>query len=472
MQNKLFKIFLKFSYGSWLGLFLGLAITMLTTRLLPPDALGKASMFDLIIKVGMIISIFGTDRAFVRFFYEEVPGKRGALLYNSLRIPMMSTLVIVCLIIILYKPLTYYLFGNENFSLAIWISVGVIFQLLFRYSQLVIRMQQKGNLYSIIQVSQKIITLISIIVLFYFLGSQYVVLVYSNVLMLVILFFVAMYFGRDFWNLKNLHIKDVKHKQNDIFRFGAPFVLTTFIIWVFESFDKIALRQWSTFHELGNYAAAMKLVGIVMVLQTTFSTFWSPVAYERFEKKPYDKLFFKNITIIVSFLMYLVAILSVAGKDIVVLLLGKEYINASTIMPFLVFLPVFYTISHTTVIGINFHKKTMWHLFIALIACIVNILGNWFLVPNYGALGASLATAFSFMIFFTLRTFISLLYFKVRYPLFKIYFMMIIVSLYALYSVFNSNILHSIMLGLILILILILVYYRDINQILRKKREF
>src|SRR5699024_6216961 len=102
--------------------------------------------------------------------------------------------------------------------------------------------------------------------------------------------------GKDFWNLKNAKVKDVKHSQREIITYGAPFVLTIFITWLFESFDKIALRQWSDFGELGLYSAAMRLVALVMVLKQTFSTFWVPVAYEKFENNPKDKDFFRHIS--------------------------------------------------------------------------------------------------------------------------------------------------------------------------------
>src|SRR5699024_3189025 len=159
MNDSLIKKFLKFSYGSWIGLFLGLASTMLITRLLPPDALGKASMFDLVLQVGMILTIFGTDQSFVRFFYEEEESKRGALLYNTLKIPIITTIAMIILVFVFYQPITNFLVGESNFIISIWLAFGIIGQLLHRYSQLVIRMQQKGNLYSLLQIFLRVFNL-------------------------------------------------------------------------------------------------------------------------------------------------------------------------------------------------------------------------------------------------------------------------------------------------------------------------
>lgn len=471
MKKNLISSFLKFSYGSWIGLFLGLATTMLTTRLLQPDAFGKASMFELFLQVGMILTIFGTDQSFVRFFYEEEDSKRGALLYNSLRFPVLTTSIMLVILAIYYKPITVFLIEEEDFIFAILLSVGILAQLLFRYGQLVLRMQQKGNLYSLLQIFQRVFYLLFILLFFYTLGSRFEVLIFSKVIVLFIVVIIAIYFGREFWGLHNVKIKNVKHSQNEIIRFGTPFVLTIFISWLFESFDKIALRYWSDFNELGLYASAMRLVVLVMVLKQTFSTFWTPVAYERFEKNPSDKSFFRHISIIISFLMFFVAIISIAGKDIIIMLLGNDYKTAASIMPFLVFMPIFYTISETTVIGINFYKKTKWHILIAGTACIANIIGNWLLVPNFGAIGASIATAFSYILFFVLRTKISQKYYKVEYPLFKIYLMVLIITCYAIFSILNSSIILNLSIAIIPTTILILIFYKDIRYIFKNKGE-
>src|SRR5699024_2833744 len=447
MKDSLIKQFLKFSYGSWLGLFLGLASTMIITRILSPDALGKASMFDLLLQVGMIITIFGTDQSFVRFFYEEEESKRGALLYNTLKIPWLSTIGMLIIVFAFYQPITNFLVGEPNFIIVIWLALGIIGQLLRRYAQLVIRMQQKGNLYSLLQIFYRVFNLLFILIFFYFVGSRFEILIWSKVVTFFLVVTIAIYFSKDYWNPKNLRINNVRQSQKEIFKYGAPYVLTLFLTWLFESFDKIALRQWSDFEELGQYSAAMRLVALVVVLRTSFSTFWTPVAYKKFENSPEDKSFFRSMSLIVSFAMFLVAIASIALRDIIVFLLGNDYVAAGMIMPFLVFMPILYTISHTTVMGINFYKKTKYHIYIALISCTVNILGNWVLVTSYGALGASISTAISFVVFFTLRTQFSLKFYKVNYPLIKIYCMIIIVLFYAVIAVVITDFWLNILVG-------------------------
>lgn len=468
MKGNLFKKFLTFSYGSWIGLIIGFVTTLITTRILSPSDFGKSSMFLLTMNICMIFVIFGTDQTFVRFFYEEKEENRGGLLYNSLKISFLMALVISSLIILFNKSITLFLFNEQSFSLTIFLVIAILFNFLYRYGTLVIRMQQNGNHFSILELLNKLINLILVLVFVLLIGKTFEIIIYSTVITLIILTIISIFFERDFWNFKNFKVKNLKHSKIEIIKYSYPLVLTTVITWLFQAFDQIAIRHWSTFEELGLYAAAFKVVALLTVLQVTFSTFWTPVCYEHFEKTPDNKIFYQNATKIVSFIMFTVAILTIAGKDIIIYLLGSDFKQAANIMPFLVFMPMMYTISETTVIGVNFYKKPKWHILIAGVSCIVNIIGNWLLVPDYGAIGASISTAFSYIVFFSLRTVISLKYYHVYYDLKRIYFMILIIALYSIYSIINFNFYLNIIVGFCTLLFMTLIYYKDLMTFFKK----
>lgn len=472
MNDNLFKKFLSFSYGSWIGLIVGFFATIITTRILLPEDFGKASMFTLALNVLMILIMLGTDQSFVRFFYEENPENRGGLLYNSIRIPLILSVFAIAILLLFYKNISLWLFEEESISVIIFLSLGILAQILFRYSTLVIRMQQKGTLYSNIQVIHKVFELVTLLVFFFIFGASYKIIIYSTVVNLILLALICIRKEKKFWSIKNLKIDNLVHTRKEILQFGFPLVITILITWLFQSFDKIAIRHWSNFNELGLYSAAFKIVALVNVVQTSFSTFWTPVAYERFTKDPNDKTFFEKIFKVVSFIIFFVAIASITGKDIIVYLLGREYREASNIMPFLVFMPVMYTISEITVMGINFYKKSKWHILIASIVCIINIVGNALLVPKYGAIGASISTAFAYVVYFGLRTQISQKYFKVNYNLKKTYFIITIISIYALFSVMTNSFYINILMGIFIGLVVIALYFNDIKVGYRMLREF
>jgi len=66
-----------------------------------------------------------------------------------------------------------------------------------------------------------------------------------------------------------------------------------------------------------------------------------------------------------------------------------------------------YTTSETTGMGIGFTRKTSYSIIVSGVSAGINFIGNYLLVPKYGALGACISTAVSYMVFFWVKTMIS-----------------------------------------------------------------
>jgi O-antigen/teichoic acid export membrane protein len=458
MKNNLLKKFLSFSYGGWIGVLIGFVSTPVLTRLISPAEFGKAAMFTLAANVIMTVVCFGTDQSFVRFFYEEEEEKRGALLYNSMKIPGFIFLLTTTMLIIFRRRISLFLFSEENFNLIIILVITVFLLSIYRYATLIIRMQQKGHTYSIIEITSKTLLFILYIIFYYVYKDDYRVIILATTTNFLLLTIISIFLERKFWNLSNAFIDSnkLKHTKGEIIRFAIPLVFTGLINWLFQSFDRVAIKEWATLEELGVYVAAYKVVSLINIIQAGFITFWAPVSYENFEKAPDNTIFFKEINQIVMVVMFTLCTGIVIFKDVIVYMLGKEYNSASQIIPFLILMPLMYTISETTVIGINFKKKTKWHILIVTISCLINLGGNFLLVPLIGAKGAAISTGFSYIIFFSLRTYFSLKYYKVKFELEKFYFLTTLFVFYLFYNTFyNNSILLNIFMGLGLIIITI-----------------
>jgi O-antigen/teichoic acid export membrane protein len=466
MRSNLLKKFLSFSYGGFVGAAIGFFTTMITTRILQPEEFGKASMFTLFISLASIVVIFGTDQTFVRFFYEEDEKKRGSLLYSCLKVVAYTFIPVLIFILIFRERLLYFLFDENNVFIFLAVIFAILIQTLYRFATLVIRMQQKGNLFSIVEILSRLLILGAVLVFYVFIGGTYHILVFSTVLSFVLLLFVLIVTQKKFWKTDNFNEKKLTHSKKDIFYYSYPLVFTTSIMWVFEGFDKFAIRHWADFNELGLYSAAFKIIGLLSIMKVAFITFWTPVAYETFQNNPSNIEFYSKVSKLVSFMMMIVAIVVIMFKDVIVMLLGTEYQDASLMLSFLVFIPIMYTISETTVIGINFHKKVKWHILIATISCVVNILGNWWLVPRYGGIGASISTGISYVVFFTMRTFISLYYYKVNYGLKKLYTATVIVAVYSSYSLWVYQPVQEQLFGIVCVGLIIAIYYHDVRSLL------
>jgi len=430
-KNNLIKKFLSFSIGGYINILIGFLIVPITTRMLSPEQYGVFSLIDVIVQ----ILVIATSRKDISIF---IVGK------------------------------------NENF---IWICL--IFAVLFRtvntFSFLVVRMKQRGSIFSILTVAVKLFEFIFILILFQYFGNDYKTLIFATIFANLMVAIVSIFFERKVWNLKNLSsLKDCKITKKELFNFSYPLILTMALNWLFASLDKITIRTFSNLNEVGIYSGAFKIVALLSVIQSGFSTFWTPTALEHYTKNPEDTDFYKKANDYLSLIFFLLGIGILLTRDIIGLLLGTKFYNSIFVMPTLVFIPIMYLLSETTMIGIGFKKKTKYFLYVSIIASISNFIGNLLLVPYLGAKGAAISTGISYIIFFSARTYFSNKLINFGFNLKRIYVITFLMLLYALFLSFYNKMYLTIGLGILLEIVLLLIYYPVMKELYSKfikKRE-
>lgn len=457
-MNGLLKKFIEFALGSGITLILGFISSPIITRLIMPDNYGKFSMFNTVTNLILVVVMVGLDQAYVRFFYEEEKSSRKKLLRESIKIPMIINIVFSLALIIFYKPFSKFIVGQYSFTIIIMLIIQNTLGIIGRFALLVVRMQQKGKLYSVLQVMTKLTYVIGVLSLFLIFGNSYNTLILALILSNLVCVIWAIFTERNEWFGVSKKI-NLKTTNKELVLFGAPLIFSMAITWIFQSMDKFFIKAFNGYIELGLYSAAFTIIALLNAVQGTFTTFWVPVANEKYvENQEKSKKFFGKVNLIVSFGMLIIAIGIITFKDLLILLLGPKYRQASNIFPFLVFMPIMYTISETTVLGISFKKKNKNHIYIAIISALVNLVGNLILVPSLGAKGAAMSTGISYIVFFTARTLISTRLYYVNYNLKKFYICTLLVTILALYASFNTSMLILILLGMVVLFIVGFIY--------------
>lgn len=463
-ENNLIKKFLEYAVGSGLTLILGFLSSPIITRLIKPDEFGKFSMFNIFTSILGIVLAMGMDQAFVRFYYEEHDDKRGLLLRKTIMLPVFLCFIFLILIFIFKKELSIYLFQEYNL-LAITLIILNCFILIFnRYSLLTLRMMQNGKLYSLVQVLQKGLYIMFAISIFMFIGGNYIVLLISTVFSNLLVTMLAIIKYKDFWFKKFKRNQLLHTSTSDMLKYGIPLMFTALISWSFQSADKIFIKHYNDYIQVGIYASAFSIIALLNQIQVTFLNFWIPVAYEHYKKDKDNKEFFVRVFEVVTIIMFLIAIGIVLFKDIIVLLLGEQYRQASFIVPFLTFMPVMNTISEVTVMGIGFKKKTQYHIYITLICSIINIIINFVLVPKMGGVGAAIATGITYIVFFILRTIISQKLYYVDFKLSKFYILTTVIFILVVYATFKPVDLITIFISIILLGLIMYFYKATLNE--------
>ncbi|GAY77458.1 hypothetical protein NBRC111894_3012 [Sporolactobacillus inulinus] len=141
-------------------------------------------------------------------------------------------------------------------------------------------------------------------------------------------------------------------------RFGLPIVVATSLSSLLGGLDRLALRLWSDFNQIGIFSATLKIAAVLNVIQSGFTSFWVPTAYRWYsENRPADS--FKRVGEAVLLVMSLLAAAIFLFKNLIVVLLSSSYSEAQYLVGFLCLQPIIYSVSEATGLGIVFSKKVI-----------------------------------------------------------------------------------------------------------------
>lgn len=414
---------------------IGLISIPILTWLFQPEDIGRLSMLQLTNTLAVLLLGLGLDQSYIREYH--LSKNKSALLKSAIT-PGLILLTLLLIATIITKGLfSNLVFGIPSYEISFIIALYIIFSFLTRFLSLILRMEEKGLAYSISQISPKIIFLL-ILLLYFYLGSELNIkkLIYAQFSSIVIIFIAYA------WNTKNVWIGSAKEKIDKenltlLMNYGYPLVISGVAYWGLTSVDKIMLRMYSSYEELGIYSVSFSFAGVAIILQSIFSTVWAPIVFkwaEDSENLVKIHIVRKYISIAVLYLFLLISSLTWITDFI----LPDKYNEVKYILISCLCYPLIYTLSETTVVGISIAKKTSYAMIASISALLMNSFLCYILIPLYGAGGAAISTSISFVLFLIARTEFSILLWE-KIPRLKIYTTSIFMVLYSSIIVINKD---------------------------------
>ncbi|MBT2730134.1 oligosaccharide flippase family protein [Bacillus sp. ISL-75] len=402
-MNIFLKRLIGFSIGPIAGAFIAFITIPLTTYFISPTEFGKASMFTLFQALIVTFLYLGFDQSYTREYHDSK--NKVNLLKNAMILPLILSIVLFFFVCTNLNTVSTLLFDSGKYNTAsLLFGLTVVFMTVERFILLSIRMEEKALEYSVINVLIKINILILTLFFVSMIRQDFLAVVYSTAIGQLIgdVYLIIRY--RKYLDFKNFYFdKDLFLK---LLKFGIPLIIAASVNNLLNSLDRLALRRWSDFSEIGIFTAALKVSATLSILQVSFTSFWVPTAYRWYNQNK-DIKHFKVVSnvllLIMSFLFCLILLL----KDLIVILLSPDYENAKFIIGFLCLQPIMYTVSETTTLGIVFSKKSHLNILVSILSIIPNIILNIILVPKFGAIGAAIATGVSYIFFFLGRSYYS-----------------------------------------------------------------
>lgn len=212
----------------------------------------------------------------------------------------------------------------------------------------------------------------------------------AQAVVLILVIPIALWLIRTDINLAQFDLSWFK----ELVRFGYPFIFAGLAYWLFGSMDRWMLASMASVEEVGIYSIAFRFASVVLFVSAAFGQAWSPVAIKiRTDHPDTYRAIYGQVLLLLVFVMLVVGVgLALFSGELISLIMPMEYLPSAFPLAILCFGIVLQATQQVTAIGISLEKRTYLFARPAWITAVVNLIGNWLLIPSFGAVGAAWAT--------------------------------------------------------------------------------
>lgn len=203
---------------------------------------------------------------------------------------------------------------------------------------------------------------------------------------------------------RDLSFRSVRAKTaREMLRFSIPYIPTT-MMWLITSVsDRYIVSAYCGTAENGLYAAAYKLPTLLSLVSGVFVEAWHfSTVKDAKEEERAD--FFGSVYASFMGIMFMGASALIVGAKLFTrILLADSYFSSWEFVPVLVIATTFSTLVSFLGSVYFLEKKSVMSMLTAMAGAVVNVILNFVLIPDHGAMGAGVATLISYLTVYVIR---------------------------------------------------------------------
>jgi O-antigen/teichoic acid export membrane protein len=455
-------------YGSFtiLQRFLTFFLTPFYTNYLLQDDLGNVYYVYTILAFFNVLYSFGMENAFFRFFKENSPKEVFSTIF-------IFVVTLGALISTLFYFISDYIYsGSESISLMLKYSAFVLFfDVVTLIPFALLRMERKSKQFASLKLLMVLIAVgLNIILIVGFkINGEAVFLAQAIASFIGILLIIHII-------KKYLVFKINKDLLKQLLLFGIPTVPAALATLLLKTGDHFILPNLKSPEILAIYSTNYKLALPMMMFVTTFDYAFKPLYMNMYKDEDAKEFFSKVLTYFVLLCSAIFLIISIFMPYIVTLpFFGGKFINpiyweGLKIIPLILGGYFFLGLFNYFALGINITKNTKELPLAVGIAMLVNLVGNFILIPIYSYLASAWLTVLAYLISAFILYFKSQKYYKLNYNWIKITSIILItIAIYFIFSYIQYGFfvdLLSMVLWLVLLFATKVITKNDINNLL------
>jgi O-antigen/teichoic acid export membrane protein len=409
-----------YGVGNLSSKLIGLILLPLYTSVLPVAEFGKLAMLETTAQILVAIFSLSLNSAYFRWYWDkEYSGKQKSLFFTILAfLGFMSLMMILGLTGAASKLSVLLLDNAKDARLIRLMVITTAFDIMGILPLSLMRLQEKPVLFITSNVI-KFTTNLLLTILFITVFHRRIEGIYEAQILGNIIFFA--FLSKYIW--KHTEFRFETKILKEMLSFSFPLMLGSIAGFFITMTDRYTLKFINGLEQLGSYQFGFKISNAVKVIVVNSLNYaLQPLIY-RLMNEPNNKRFYSKVLTYSGFaIMYLVILISVFGKEIVMLLARKkEYWDAYMVIPFLSFGLFFGSLRDTLFTGLSFSKKTKILSAITISSAVINVLLNIILIFYFHSIGAAIATLLAQFIYFSLVWKYSQKYYFIPYETYKIF---------------------------------------------------
>ena len=246
-------------------------------------------------------------------------------------------------------------------------------------------------------------------------------------------------------------------------RFAMPLV-PTIVMWTITSLsDRLFIRDMHSSRVVlgagsaGLYGVANRIPNLISMVSTLFFQAWNMSAITENESKDrsvfYEKVYATYESVLFMASAGLILLIKPVSSLLVSTVNHPEYAMVYLYTPVLVIAALYTALDQFLGSIYNATKHTKNSFYTALVTCVVNLLLNWLLIPEWGIQGASVATVLSYYVCFWLRIIDARYYVPFRFNALRSIFNTVILGIMCVMVIFapKNYILYQVILTLVVL---------------------
>ena len=436
-----------YGLGAVGGSILGFFLLPIYTRFLSPSDFGILETLITITSILTIFLIFGMDGSFFRFSFDsqDVAHKKQVVATTTMFLSILG-LVVTLALLTNSAAINRVIFGGEDYTFLLQLTfVFAAMTAVLKIPMSIFRIRREPAKYAIVAIFHIFLTASLCIFLIVGLGRGVQGKVEGMTIAIAIILAIAYCLTR-----KHISFRPSASLLKRMLKYAIPLIPTGLSLWILSLSDRLFLLHFADTTELGLYAIGMRFAMMITLVIGAFGLGWGEFAFSLLRQDNRNQIYSRTLTYFVFVTGVILLGLSLFAEELVSLMTTPEFLKASTVIPILGLAMIFNGCHTVLAIGLNITKKMGAIFPVTAISAVLNLILNYLLIPQYGMMGAAVATLISYLLMAVLMWYASQRVYPIKYEwgrIGKVFFsigMLLLISKFVVIDVFYLSVLFNI----------------------------